>query len=195
MTLLKKSDLQSANSSGTFMSALISDQEDAQELINSIQDFISSSTDYLKGDAYDAVRAHLETYIPILQTRIKVANSIMEAIKAANNSMIDYMEGEDTLDTAELEGLRLQYNAYRGQAERSLASANAYITPEAKSQAMAEYERCSALAREVNKKIQLLENLDSQDNAVYASLASIEAEITAFKNAVSDINAIKYTTK
>ena len=100
MTLLKKSDLQSANSSGTFMSALISDQEDSQELINSIQDFISSSTDHLKGDAYDAVRAHLETYIPILQTRIKVANSIMEAIKAANNSMIDYMEGVNTLQVA-----------------------------------------------------------------------------------------------
>ena len=38
-----------------------------------------------KGESYDAVRTHLESYIPILQTRIKVANSIIDAIKAANN--------------------------------------------------------------------------------------------------------------
>ena len=66
MPVLNKSDLNMANSSGAYMNALISDQEDAQAMINAINEFVSSSTEYLKGEAYDAVRSHLQTYIPIL---------------------------------------------------------------------------------------------------------------------------------
>ena len=83
MPVLNKSDLNMANSSGAYMNALISDQEDAQSLINAINEFVSSSTEHLKGEAYDAVRAHLQTYIPVLEMRVKTATSIMEAIKSA----------------------------------------------------------------------------------------------------------------
>ena len=195
MPRLNKSDLNMANSSGAYMSALISDQEDAQEMINAINEFVSSSTEHLKGEAYDAVRTHLQTYIPILQTRIKTATSIMEAIKSANNSMIDYMEDENILDTDELDRLYSEYNSYAATAQNRLNSANAYITPEAKKQAMSEYEQYSRLARKVSKKIQLLEGLANKDNSVYSSLSALEGEITAYKNAIGDINPIKYTTK
>ncbi len=195
MPLLNKSDLNMANSSGAYMNALISDQEDAQEMINAINEFVSSSTEHLKGEAYDAVRNHLLTYIPILQVRIKTATSIMEAIKSANNSMIDYMEEESVLDTNELDQLYTEYNSYTATAQNRLNSANAYVTPEAKNQAMAEYEQYARLAKKVSKKIQLLEGLASKDNSVYGSLSSLEGEITAYKNAIGDINPIKYSTK
>lgn len=195
MPLLNKSDLNMANSSGAYMNALISDQEDAQAMINAINEFVSSSTDHLKGEAYDAVRSHLLTYIPILEMRIKTATSIMDAIKSANNSMIDYMENYDVLDTSQLDGLYIEYNSYASTAQAKLNSANAYITPEAKSKAMSEYEHYNALAKKVNKKIQILEGLSAKDDSVYSSLSSLEGEITAYKNAIGDINPIKYSTK
>jgi hypothetical protein len=195
MPLLNKSDLNMANSSGAYMNALISDQEDAQAMINAINEFVSSSTDHLKGEAYDAVRSHLLTYIPILEMRIKTATSIMDAIKSANNSMIDYMENYDVLDTSQLDGLYIEYNSYASTAQAKLNSANAYITPEAKSKAMSEYEHYNALAKKVNKQIQILEGLSPKDDSVYSSLSSLEGEITAYKNAIGDINPIKYSTK
>ena len=195
MPVLNKSDLNMANSSGAYMNALISDQEDAQAMINAINEFVSSSTEHLKGEAYDAVRAHLQTYIPILEMRIKTATSIMEAIKSANNSMIDYMEEENVLDTNELDGLYTEYNSYTATAQDRLNSANVYVTHEAKKQAMSEYEQYARLARKVMKKIQLLEGLVNKDNSVYSSLSSLEGEITAYKNAIGDINPIRYSTK
>lgn len=195
MPVLNKSDLNMANSSGAYMNALISDQEDAQAMINAINEFVSSSTEHLKGDAYDAVRAHLQTYIPILEMRIKTATSIMEAIKSANNSMIDYMEEESVLNTDELDQLYNEYNSYITTAQNRLNSANVYVTPEAKKQAMSEYEQYARLARKVNKKIQLLEGLVHKDNSVYSSLSALEGEITTYKNAIGDINPIRYSAK
>ena len=196
MTLLKKSDLTDANNtSSTMLNNLISDQEDAQELINAINEFISSSTSQLKGEAYDAVRAHMETYIPILQMRIKVASSLVEAIQSANNTMIDYMEDETVLNTDDLESLYSEYNSYSNAAQKCLNSANAYVTQEAKSQAMNEYAQYASAARKINKKIQLLECLANKDNATYNELCGVEAELTAYKNAISDIDTIRYTTK
>lgn len=195
MPVLNKSDLNMANSSGAYMNALISDQEDAQSLINAINEFVSSSTEHLKGEAYDAVRAHLQTYIPVLEMRVKTATSIMEAIKSANNSMIDYMEEESVLNTDELDQLYNEYNSYITTAQNRLNSANVYVTQEAKKQAMSEYEQYARLARKVNKKIQLLEGLVHKDNSVYSSLSSLEGEITAYKNAIGDINPIRYSAK
>ena len=40
MPLLRKGDLTLANSSGAFMNALMNDQEDTQDLINNINEFI-----------------------------------------------------------------------------------------------------------------------------------------------------------
>lgn len=195
MPVLNKSDLNMANSSGAYMNALISDQEDAQSLINVINEFVSSSTEHLKGEAYDAVRAHLQTYIPVLEMRVKTATSIMEAIKSANDSMIDYMEEESVLNTDELDQLYNEYNSYITTAQSRLNSANVYVTQEAKKQAMSEYEQYARLARKVNKKIQLLEGLVHKDNSVYSSLSSLEGEITAYKNAIGDINPIRYSAK
>lgn len=195
MPVLNKSDLNMANSSGAYMNALISDQEDAQSLINAINEFVSSSTEHLKGEAYDAVRAHLQTYIPVLEMRVKTATSIMEAIKSANDSMIDYMEEESVLNTDELDQLYNEYNSYITTAQNRLNSANVYVTQEAKKQAMSEYEQYARLARKVNKKIQLLEGLVHKDNSVYSSLSSLEGEITTYKNAIGDINPIRYSAK
>ena len=195
MPVLNKSDLNMANSSGAYMNALISDQEDAQAMINAINEFVSSSTEHLKGEAYDAVRAHMQTYIPILEMRIKTATSIMEAIKSANDSMIDYMEEESVLNTDELDQLYNEYNSYITTAQNRLNSANVYVTPEAKKQAMSEYEQYARLARKVNKKIQLLEGLVHKDNSVYGSLSALEGEINTYKNAIGDINPIRYNAK
>ena len=160
---IKKSDLINANNDSlTMLRNLATDQEDAQEMINIIQDFISSSSSQLKGDAYDVVRAHMKTYIPILQNRIKVAASLIDVIKNANNSMISYMENESVLNTDELERLNNEYNNCINEAQRSLNSANAYVTQQAKNEAMAIYESYSAEAKKINKKIQLIEGLSAK---------------------------------
>ena len=154
MTLLKKSDLNEANNmSSVLLSRLVSDQEDAQEMINSIQEFISSSSSQLKGEAYDAVRTHMETYIPILQMRIKVAASLIDAVRNANNAMMDYMEDESVLNTDDLDALYTEYNSYTAAAQKSLNDYNFYVMPEVKQQAKYEYDKNAAAARKINKNV------------------------------------------
>ena len=195
MTLIKKGDLTNANSSSSsYIKSLVSDQDDAQALIGAIQDFVSSSTDHLKGEGYDAIRAHLESYIPLLETRIRLSSSIIEAITSANDAMIEYMEDETVLDTNELESLYSKYNSSKSAANDRLSKVNSYDNLEDNQKALREYEYYANDANLINKKIQLIENLPAKDNAVFATLAGVEAELLAYKNIVSDVDTIKFSS-
>ena len=177
MSLIKKSDLSDANSARA-VTNLEKDKEDAENMINVIQDFIDSSTEVLVGDSFNAVRNHLQEYINILQTRIKIADSLLAAIKKANNTMIDYM-GNVLIDGIEQAYVNAKINSY--DPDKYFASLDSLIADRAS------YE---AQINNLKNKIDLMERLDPTDSSTYASLLESEEELTSFKNIVGGVKTI-----
>ena len=192
MSRLVKSDLSDANTSRA-VTNLEKDKEDTESLINVIQDFIDSSKEVLVGDSFDAVRNHMQEYISILQTRIKIADSLLEAVKNANQTMIDYMGSEDILDTERLDFIKQDLSMQ----ESSLASVNAAISSYDPDKTFGSldslYSQRSSLEANIQKlktKIDLIEKLDAKDAATYSTLMSSETELTGFNNTVGGIRTI-----
>ena len=192
MSRLVKSDLSDANTSRA-VTNLEKDKEDTESLINVIQDFIDSSKEVLVGDSFDAVRNHMQEYINILQTRIKIADSLLEAVKNANQTMIDYMGSEDVLDTERLDFIKQDLSMQ----ESSLASVNAAISSYDPDKTFGSldslYSQRSSLEANIQKlktKIDLIEKLDAKDAAIYSTLMSSETELTGFNNTVGGVRTI-----
>ena len=192
MSRLVKSDLSDANTSRA-VTNLEKDKEDTESLINVIQDFIDSSKEVLVGDSFDAVRNHMQEYINILQTRMKIADSLLEAVKNANQTMIDYMGSEDVLDTERLDFIKQDLSMQ----ESSLASVNAAISSYDPDKTFGSldslYSQRSSLEANIQKlktKIDLIEKLDAKDAATYSTLMSSETELTGFNNTVGGVRTI-----
>lgn len=195
MALLLMEDLTSANDSGSKeIASLMTDKEDAQQLINLIQNFISNSTEELKGNAYDKVRNHMSGYIDILETRIKVADSIIQSIKSANNSLIDYMEDESKLDTDELDSLKAELSS----AQETVNSYNYRIDNyDASEETVSLYglkmnrATWESRVKKLKKKIELIEGLSGADGDATGKLNESETDIANFKATVNGITNIK----
>lgn len=191
MALLIKSDLSDANASKLVIN-LEKDKEDAESLIGVIQDFIDSSKEVLVGDSFDAVRNHMQEYINLLQTRIKIAESLSTAVKNANQTMIDYMGSEDRLDTDELEISRQRLANKKSIYDETVSRINNYSDKEWESLDTLTSRR-DTLETEINTlntKIDLTANLVAKDGSVYSTLMQSDVEMSEFKTNIGGINTI-----
>lgn len=191
MALLIKSDLSDANAS-KLVTNLEKDKEDAESLIGVIQDFIDSSKEVLVGDSFDAVRNHMQEYINLLQTRIKIAESLSTAVKNANQTMIDYMGSEDRLDTDELEILRQRLNNKKSIYDETVSRINNYSDKEWESldTLTARRDTLETEINTLNTKIDLTANLVAKDGSVYSTLMQSDVEMSEFKTNIGGINTI-----
>ena len=190
MSLIKKSDLSDANSARAVTNL---EKDNAENMISVIQDFIDSSTEVLVGDSFNAVRNHLQEYINILQTRIKIADSLLAAIKKANTTMIDYMGSEDTIDTAKLESTKQTLSMVQSSYDAVNAKINNYDPDKyfaSLDSLIADRASYEAQINNLKNKIDLMERLDSTDSSTYASLLESEEELTSFKNIVGGVKTI-----
>lgn len=193
MSLLLQSDLSAANGSKA-IAALSNDMDDTRKLLASVEGFISGSTEHLKGESFDTVRSHMQVYVDALNARIKVAENLISAIKSANSTMSNYMDGEPRLDTSELESVKHQWDNLKATASSYLSRYNNYnaekerISREALYGLYTETERQAKLKE---KKYNLLDKLDSTDSATYSKLQSSTEDISTFKGTVGGIKAIK----
>ena len=191
MALLIKSDLSDANASKLVIN-LEKDKEDAESLIGVIQDFIDSSKEVLVGDSFDAVRNHMQEYINLLQTRIKIAESLSTAVKNANQTMIDYMGSEDRLDTDELEILRQRLANKKSIYDETVSRINNYSDKEWESldTLTARRDTLETEINTLNTKIDLTANLVAKDGSVYSTLMQSDVEMSEFKTNIGGINTI-----
>ena len=193
MALLLQSDLSSANSS-KMISLLTSDMEDSKKLIASLEDFSSSSTSVLVGASFDAVRSHLQGYIDALNTRVKVAESLISSLKAANDAMSDYMDGEAKLDSSELETLQNEANHYKSQAQSYFSRIDNYDSEKESMSKQALYDAYYGAREEQRRRekiIKLINDLEAQDSATFATLSSVTDEISQFSDSVGGISTIR----
>ena len=194
MSLLLAADLSAANGSKS-ITALTNDMDDAKALIASVENFISSSPEVLKGESFDTVRSHMKSYVDALNKRVTCAENIISAMKSANSTMADYMEGEPKIDTSERESVKAQMDAYNSAAAGYRNRANNYDSlheriSKQKLESMA-YD-AEENAKKMEKKLKLIDNLDPTDSATYGKFQSATEGINGFKNDVGSISAIKY---
>ncbi len=195
MALLLLDDLNEANNaSSKELVNLLKDTEDAEQLIGLINDFISDSVSELKGNAYDRVREHMSGYIDILETRVKIANEIIQSIHDANDYLIDYMDGETKLDTSMLESLEDDYNdclkhiqSYDYRIDNYDASKET-VSLHSMKLSRSGYE---ANANKAKKKIDLIKGLASADSTASNKLNSAESDLSTFRETINGISNIK----
>ena len=195
MAILIKSDLEAASSgSSPAISALISDKEDAQQLKNSIESFINGSSAELKGDAYDRLRSHMSGYLNVLDSRIKTADSVIEAIKSANSKLLAYMEDEDKLDSSELESYQNKQNIAQNTIDSLNRMINNYDPDESRVTKDYLYGQLSvqeANLKKYKKMVRLLEGLEGADSSAYGELSSSAEFVTSLNTTVGGMQNIK----
>lgn len=193
MTLLLKSDLSSANSSKA-ISTLRTDMDDTQKMISAIEDFISSSDSVLVGASFDTIRSHMQKYVDALNKRVKVDESLVNALIKANTTMINYMDGESKLDTSEREAYQSEAESYRSKASGYLDRINSYNSETetvSRNDLFTMYYEAVGEAKKREKIVKLLDELDATDSATYSSLNSTIDEVSSFSTEVGSISTIK----
>ena len=117
------SDLNTANN-GKMNEAINTALDELVKLREKVERFIELSPSKLQGKGYDAVRKELTMYVDAL-TKGKLLLSHMDsAIKAANNSMKNYMEDYSELDDAKEPQVKQELNS----AKSMLAWLQSYTT-------------------------------------------------------------------
>lgn len=192
MAILIKNDLVDANSS-KMVTSLEKDKEDTESLIGVIQDFIDSSKEVLVGDSFEAVRNHLQEYINLFQTRIKIADSLINAIKTANQTMIDYMGDEDKIDSSNIDLLKQQLSLIKVSNSDAVEKINKYDSNKNNDRLEDLINRRDTTEAEINRLNNLIDittNLEQKDASVYSTFLQSEAELTSFNNNIGGVKTI-----
>jgi hypothetical protein len=192
--LVNKSDLDDASSSVN-INNLTKDKEDAQAVIGAIQDFISTSKEELVGDSFDAIRKQLNNYSILMEYRIKAAEALIQAIKQANTSLGNYMDGEAKLDTDDYESFKAKYEDAVRTIERLTSIINSYDASKS-NVSLSSLQSQRAAAEETAKKykrlMDLLDGLPGADSSAYGSLTSGAADSDSFQGMVGEIVTIRF---
>ena len=85
-------DLERANASSS-LDLLAETAVDSSKIASVIENFINNSKTYLTGGGYDAVRLKLGLYVDALRKQYQICVNLPNNVKAANFSLITYMEG------------------------------------------------------------------------------------------------------
>ena len=104
MAVLYKSDLEASNSQVASFS-LESEVRSINSMINAINTFISESETKLIGKSWDLVRTKLTDYVNALELGSKIAMTLGDNIRKADNSLMSYMENYSIISTDYLDDL------------------------------------------------------------------------------------------
>ncbi len=192
--LVNKGDLDAASSSVN-VNNLTKDKEDAQAVINAIQDFISSSKEELVGESFDAIRNQLNNYSILMNRRITAADALISAIKQANTSLGNYMDGEAKLDTDDYDKFKAEYDSAKSTVESLNARISSYDPDEDEvslSSLISQRDAAEATAAKYKRLMELLEGLPGADGSAYGMLTSGSADSDTFQSMVGDIVTIRY---
>ena len=190
MAKVNVSDLFSANSS--YMVTCLEDANNNIKKITSlIQSFNSNSTNELIGGGYDAVRAKMAFYIDSLEKLSMICTNLISAIPNANNTLINFMEGYSELDDSkipEVESELKRAKAYLAW----LKSSHVETDDEGNERYVrngtdAEIADCEALIAKLEDLLEKLRMLAPTDASAYSNIEAVEADISAYANALLQI--------
>lgn len=194
MTVIYNNELSSANSSN-MITELEKEIDTSTKLITIMSDFLTSSTTKLVGNGYDAVRAKLSLYNDALSKQVKISQNLSNNIKAANNIMINYMDGYDMLDDANIDDIKnsiadtksfLDWLKSYSTVTRTNSKGET-VTESVRNGTNAEIESWTGILHEFEHLLELLENLKPTDESAFSLLDSVKTDIVSFGKALQEL--------
>ena len=179
MPKIYKSDIETVTAFTN--TSLGNEASDATQLINKINSFIQESANVLSGEGWDKERMVLSQYVTLLEERISVSDSLINAITSANEMMASYMESDEVIDDAKLEEL------YKSLANNQNLI-NQYIA-DSKSTGVNNDNLINNyydVIDRLNLQVDRLERLVPTDNSAYAKLQGIDGELSNYESNVSN---------
>ncbi len=191
MAKVLSGDLSSANNDNmaTFEHVI----DISSQIASKLSSFNSSSTSILVGGGYDAVRVKLSLYINVFNTLKTICSNLINNIKNANNSMLNYMEGYAELDDAKLPEIETKLKEILGYINY-LASING--TTDGNGNVIdvtAEIAEYTAIYNELNHFRELLAGLASEDASLFGSLEGLIEDVSNMICCIKGINESTFT--
>ena len=170
------------------ISILENEVADTNNLKLAINSFITGTTSTLKGPAYDAARAKIETYISVLDTRANLASTLASAISSATTTMSNYMEGYSELDDAKLPEIEAEINSIKASIDQLFLSSNNSTGKDTQDYGslIASYE---AQLEELEKLRDKLSGLAGADASAYGQINSTNSNIASYSSGIASTNA------
>lgn len=186
------SDLNTANN-GKMNEAINTALDELMKLKSTLQRFIELSPSKLQGKGYDAVRKELTMYVDALAKGKLILSHMDSAIKAANNSMKNYMEDYSELDDAKEPQVKQELNS----AKSMLAWLQSYTTvrnsdgstSQVRNGTDAQISQYQALIAELEKLDAKLVGLAGEDASDIAKFKDVEADVSKYASAINGIDA------
>ena len=153
-----------------------------------LDDFISNTTDQLKGSGYDMIRVKVSLYKEAYIVLHTVSENLLSSIYYINNSMLNYMEGYEYLDNSQV-GELSQYLS-------NIAAYIDYLSQKSASDGLdysAEIAEWQELYNKIKHLIELLKGLSSKDNELFTSLEAIINDVENVARMVDGINESTFT--
>ena len=190
MTKVTSSSLNAANS-GSMISTIEQATEQAQVVASTINAFISSSSGNLKGNGFDAIRNILSFYATAFSKMNVLGESFKESLISNNNAMLNYMEGNDTLNTDDLPSIIAILRSLRAELAAVISTPEShYARIGVSKQALIDSLTSSINYFEHLKK--LIEGLEPKDAELFGNLTSVYQSITSFGASAGSIPVGKY---
>ena len=189
------SDLNTANS-GNMNKAINTALDEIMKLKDKVQRFIELSPNKLKGKGYDAVRKELTMYVDALSKGKLILSHLDSALRAANNSMMNYMEGYSELDDSKEPQVKQEINS----AKAMLAWLQSYstirnsdgTTSQVRNGSDSQISQYQALIAELEKLDAKLVGLAGEDAKDIGKLQDVETDISKFATAINGVDAARF---
>ena len=194
MTKVYSADLVAANNS-SMITQLESTIQTNTKLISQLHNLHSESISNLVGSGYDVFRTNINLYIDALQKGNVLCENLIAGIKAANNNMLNFMEGYDMLDDSKIGEIEAALNAAKQLLDWLKDTHNVYDSKgnvirterNGTDAEIAEYEGIVAALSALLAKLKALAGEDRKD---YQSVANVATDINAYGNAVGGVKLL-----
>jgi len=187
MTKVTSADLTRANTSA-MITQLDSTYETSTSILSKMNEFIYGSTDALRGEGYNAVRAKLSLYVDAIRKEALICQNLSNNVKAANNVMLTFMDGYTVLDDkyiSDIENSIEDVKAFLGWL-RSYSSSNERNGTDA------EISHWEGIQVELESKLNKLKQLAPTDKSAFALLDKVSEDIMNFSEALYKLKLPNY---
>ena len=187
MSVIYREELSTANSSN--MLEILNDLRiDSQILSDKIMDFTSNFDYYLIGNAAPIIKNKWETLLDALKKQDTICENLISNIKAANNTMIGYVENYDMIDDSKKEEISMKLC----QIDNNIDSLKNYAKEMTKEESNKLYYDIQELGSQrdiLQRYYDKIKGLGSQVESAYSQISDVVEDIANYSEAIGKVNS------
>ena len=189
MAMVLKGDLSGGGISSA-IALLEKEGTDSDNLVNSIDEFFTSTADSLTGAAYSEAKAKMQSLVPIIKARKQAGTALAAAIRSACSTMSSYMGEYSKLDDDMIDDLEAQIEDINATISSIEASLNK-VDEEGRHYRASDGGQIASLQDQIakiNKELEKLKGLAAADAGAYGQIEGAGSDVLSFSSGVSSFN-------